>query len=500
MVTQRMIAAIIVALQAKLGQAPTRPEIINERTPEMTKLGVAKTLRRLVKSGIVRERRGRYSIIKKKPPKKPRNRGGPGFRFRTRLQRNKVLGSVLPGTRTALQFKRVSDEVLKGAAALFTSENAHRGWWSAFLTMLGLNLFAEVPRADATASKKDVEGDGITSHIKGTVFNVLDTNTVRFEGAKQVGLVQVLQHIATKAILVIGVGHLASGQDGKKETLREKQMRELSTIMDTKAEEYSASTAILLGDCNASPFPVNTEDGKSTIPPLTHNAALSAGFVLQLPPYAHRFGSPEFVTEMATSSKIRIKARDGEAPRKEDKTALNDLVYLKHYNGAPSFRMVSYLMPRKQKNRVYGMQTECSDHSMLYVEIQASDGSLFGVGFWNLLAHGLDDEMKCGLAGSVKPCIAPESMEAARAVVLGQASTPELFHYTTGKSAKILKAPYRFPFTKEQVLGWMNAAYLRDLKEQAELLGITPQEVKASQFRETRNFRGASASAPVPAP
>ena len=288
----------------------------------------------------------------------------------------------------------------------------------------------------------------------------------------------------------------------KKETLREKQMQELSTIMDTKAKEYSASTAILLGDCNASPFPVKTEDGKDTIQPLTHNAALRAGFAHQLPPSAHKFGSPEFVNEMATSSKIRIKARDGEAPRKEDKTALNDLVYLKHYNEALSFRIVSYLMPRKQKNPVYGMQTECSDHSMLYVEIQASDGSLFGVGFWNLLAHGLDDEMKCGLAGSVKPCIAPESMEAARAVVLEQVGTQEFFHYTTGKSAKILKAPYQFPFTKAQVLSWINAAYLRDLKDQADLLGITPQAVEASQFRETRNFRGASSSssAPVPAP
>ena len=108
--------------------------------------------------------------------------------------------------------------------------------------------------------------------------------------------------------------------------------------------------------------------------------------------------------------------------------------------------------------------------------------------------------MKCGLAGSVKPCIAPESMDDARAVVLEQASTPELFHYTTGKFTKILRAPYRFPYTKKQVLGWMNSAYLCDLKEQARYLKTTPKKVKESQFRETRYFPGAPAPVPALAP
>ena len=119
MVTQRMIAAIITAAVASSGQAPTFAEIISKCSEE-TELDVRKTLRKLVSSRKVIKRRGRYYLNKKKATKKPRIRKGPGFRFRTRLQRNQVLGSVLPGSRTALQFKRVSDEVLKGAAALFT--------------------------------------------------------------------------------------------------------------------------------------------------------------------------------------------------------------------------------------------------------------------------------------------------------------------------------------------------------------------------------------------
>lgn len=405
-----------------------------------------------------------------------------------------MAATVGVGDRTLLQWRAAREAMADG---FFTSENALRMWWKRAMSESGMSQFVEVARAHATATeKKGMEGDGLTGHFRDATTQLLGTKTIRFAGAKQVGMVLTVLQKQTKRTLVIGVGHLASGLSVKKEEQRALQMTELCELVKTEAAACGAFASFVVGDCNASPYAVDADDG-STIPPLAVKAAEAAGFVLQVPKSKHPEGSAEYVAEMRTSSKIRDvsgRVADDESgapalkrPRKiQKKVALNDLVFQLAPDGKPAIPLQAYLMPCADAppNKVSGMETNESDHLLLQLEFGAVPGIIFRLSFWNLLAHGLDEEM----CGHVEPCIAPGDGEAARAALAACAETPDVFEYDIGEPSEYLAAPYPFP---EELAGdglgvAVDAAWERSVRLEAAKLSKTYADVVKSRQRAWR--------------
>lgn len=390
-----------------------------------------------------------------------------------------MASSISVGNRTLRQWRQALSVV---PDVLFTSENALRPWWHGAMAVNGLSHFFEVPRADATATKKmGLEGDGLTMHGRDATVEVLETKSVRFKGSSQVGMVVTLRHISSGAVFVIGLGHLKSGLSVEKEAVRKAQAVELCTLVKDAMAALPEAKGILVGDCNASFYDVSSDEaGKPAIPPLAMSAVQELGFSLQLPPTEHAVGSEEFVKEFFTSQKVRdVTLRDEEPSAKRHrkiqvKIAVNDFIL----STEPAAR---YLMPPDEPNAMSGMATAESDHTLVAAEFKVGSET-FTVAFWNLLAHGLADEM-CGF---VDECISPDSAAAASAMLKEHAKTANVYMYDVGEPAEVLTAPYRFPkdLSDPKSFGLaVDAAWLQSVELEAAKLSKTTAWVIQSRLQ-----------------
>lgn len=391
----------------------------------------------------------------------------------------------MPGDRTLLQIRTAREAV---ADVYITSENALRGWFRQAMAESGMSQFFEVPRADATATKKfGKPGDGLTAHVRDATVRIIKKQSVRFEDSKQVGMVLTLVLTDGEHVLVVGAGHLASGLSVSKEKIRERQMNELCRLVKLEVAASEAVQGFVVGDCNASPYKV--VEGAEEIEPLAVAAAEENGFTLQLPPSKHPGGSPEHLAELYTSQKIRDvtgRAESGEPPVKKKhrkiqrKQALNDLVFTLN----DSTPLKGYLMPPKEPNAVSGMAKYESDHTDVVLEFQVDGSTRFRIGFHNILAWFLDDEM----CGHVEPCVSPETEAAAMEALEGL--SPTTFTYDHGEPAAVLAAPYVYPpaLTGKQLGLALDEAWKRSVHFEASKLSKTYAAVAESRMREWRSL------------
>ena len=354
-----------------------------------------------------------------------------------------------------------------GAKVVAASECAFRGLFQQALTVSGYGQSADVARDEATASKltgKNMEGDGcILSVSDASGIKMISSTTIKYAGAKQVGIVAVLQRPDGTAI-VIGLGHFKSGTKSVKEEIaRAAQMKEIAQLIKAKVAEHNADAGFMVGDCNAALHDIELDSGAgdeafTTVAPLLLKAAEAEGFKPVLPKEADAFtpGSKEWIKTVYTSHKERCtnrteEAEDGGASapaakrhrKLEYKTAANDWLF--EYYPDPSKKLkfhaaVGYLLPPQDEEgpctcKVSRMATYWSDHTSLFVRF----GDEFSVAFLNLLARGLDDEM----LGYVAPSIHPDSEAAAVAAVKAQ---PRItYKYDVGGESKpnsVVVAPY----------------------------------------------------------
>lgn len=364
-----------------------------------------------------------------------------------------------------------------GADVVGTSENAFRGLWDAGMALCGYTSGASVPRADATATvKHGMEGDGLTAHVRdGSGAVVVERVTVRFSGSKQVGLVLVVRY-GDGSVVVVGVGHYKSGvKSVEEEKLRASQVSEHAELLKKKASEHSAVFAVLLADFNAAPYVLEPSPGVA-VAPLAFEAAAACGFV---PVYAKECdglvpGSTEWLDVSWTSNKERdVTLRGGSEAKRhrkiEIKTAANDWAFYWLPAGSSVLRIESLLPPAGGPCKSTRMAAPYSDHlpllAVFTVSVEGRPAPLrVSVGFGNLLARFLDDEM----LGELPPTIACEHEAVAVASV--RECPRKRYSYDVGEASEVLAAPYGLDAsqgTYKQLATAMDDAWIRAVRREA---------------------------------